>query len=545
MRTQPLLSSLRPAALSALLALCGPARAQTSADAAAPQPAVAGAQVGVAGGLLLSADLRDEYLHGHKLLVALSVRNPTGSTVSFPNLEERPHLVRFDLVAPNGRESTRRTAVPEEDADTLWSIGPRGQRRVVLELPSGGALAQGSYQLGLRVGLGEELAQLGPLPMRVAAARPSSGHLADDGGGFRHQGWASIWLHQAQQGQDLYLHTMGSGQPRQRGLNWHLARLSAAVDPVLSASRPMEGGSRFIYWRDGSSLQYARLQERNLRAAPRTVELPYPSWDLLARGVTTPEGELHAPVWIDAPDGKGGEVRVVSIGQRGRPVFRSVVRLEQRPLAAGAADGAGQLRLLLLHDDKLDHYTLEPSSDLPAQGRRLLPRGRAAGAVDAVEGDQGAVAAGFAGFAKRLELLTNDLQQALRLPPIAGVRFGTLPERGGEPGGKAIFVWLQDEQGGKISGLWLSLEGRMIATVRGATLPPGHRLQQVLPAGYEAAYVLSLDRAGRGWVQRVGWSQPLSIGPVGPQDCLRLDLEGRLALLSLREGRGVEGRLLR
>ncbi len=519
-------------------------------------------------GLTISADLRSSYLQGHKLLVRVTVRNLLQKAASFPNLEERPHLVHFELESDSGKTQSRYSTPPQQDSDELWMLPPNAQRHVVLELPSSAALGAGGYRLGLTIQQDDQLIKLGPIDVQLELANPVGADVLQEGGGFQSLGWMTPWVHQGEAGSDLYLYTNTAEVPAVRGLNWHLLHHDAALDPWLSASRPSEGSTRYLYWRDGGKqLGFARLQEQELRRAPRHVGLPYPEWDLLARGGTDTGGGLHIPIWIPAPSGSNGEVRVVSIDPRGKPFLRKVVALPMRPSAASWVDAAGQLRLLLLHEGKLDLYTLGTAAGLtlPAAGERLLPQvitaeGQAALAQDLpppeledgaepaedtppVESPEGA---GEGIFSGALDRLVEESLAAWQPPELVGATFAPLPDQVEQRGGMAVFAWATDAQGeqARLTGFWLSMDGRVIATVPGVPWPSGHRLAQVLPDGYEPLLLLTLDRKGHGWLHSAAWKEALQLGPVGPEDRLRLDAQGNPHLVQLRHGTGVAPRPL-
>jgi hypothetical protein len=531
--------------LVALLGLAAPGlsaqEAPASDPAAAAEPLVASATT--SGGLELSADLRSSYLSGQDLLITLRVDNREDEPLEFPRLDERPHLVSFVLRSSAGRKETRSTPAPDEDEDLRWVLPPRGTRQVSLQLPSGATLRPGPYQLSLRVQAEDETLTLGPVEVTLDPPAPSAADLGAGGEGVALLGWQSPWVHAGKAGHQLYLHTMDNRAPGARGYHWYLTELDQAVQPWLSSSRATESASRYLYWIDGRSLVFARLEGHSLRHQPRLVTLPYPRWELLGRGGSDPSGGLHVPVWIPAPSGEAGEVRVVSVDPRGQPRFRKVVGMDTVPSSASWIDGAGQLRLLLLHEGKLDLYTVGTGEDAtaPVTGRRLIPRPLREGEVQIAaperrggSGTGALVSDHIAGFVMRH-------LSPLDPPPVLGVRFGVLPERGDHAGGTAVFAWLGDHQreGARVVGVWMALDGRVVASVPGMMLPDGHELVQVLPRGHDAMVLVTRDGRGEAWAHCADWDGAQPLGERGPHDALRFDPEGRLWSHRVVAGRGL------
>lgn len=482
----------------------GPQGLVSSALAAAASPQV---EVTDSRGLVIGADLRSEYLKGQKLIVHVVVRNPTAETLNFPDLSKRPWLLEFALIEPDGRVQLRQSTAPERDGGQQWSIGPRGQKRVMLEMPSGEALKKDSFDLELRLKNGEEKLKIGPTRVKLVVPAPFAAApeelLIDE------SRWMIPWVHRRGSGAELYLTESPLHGGRGSLFSYHLASFARPIHPYLSSSRPADASARWILWQeDARRLSYARLDGVSLRAAPESIGLPYPSWSLLGRAVTDAKGLLHVPLWIPAPDGIGGEVRVASLGERGAPTLRKVASFDQLPVASAVADASGTLRLLLLSDGDLDLYTVEAgaSDELPARGHRVVtrPPPRA------------------------------DADDSSPPFPLAGATFGILPQREQEPGGMSIFVWTESQGDTRsILGGWLAFDGRAIAAVDGVVVPRTWAIRQVIPVGYQALAVVARDPKGQGWLFRSGVVEPLSLGALSDLDTVRINRAGQAYLLEL------------
>lgn len=472
----------------------------------------------------IRTDLRSDYLAGYPLNVGFEVHNPGVSPLVFPDLQARPHLVRFELKDSAGRTETRYTTPPTTDPASTWTIAPRTARHVLLEIPSGAALSADHYDLTIHVQVDGRTITL---PRQSIHRRPTAlagASLYDDGLPFRDEGWMLPWLQKTTTGVDLYLEHARTDDPTLRPDQWWLASLPAGVLPALSASQPQAAWNRHLTWTDAShSLWYTRLQAQDLRYAPRKVGLPWPSWHLLARGATDGEGWLHVPVWIDQPSGKGGEVRLVTLDERGQARFRQVVTLPSLTDAAIAVDTAGQIRLGLLYDGRIDLYTVRAATpaELPAGGRRIFRPAAPKAPTDPVA------------------------------PPFTGLALDYLAPGTDGPGGLALFAWsavvVAPPPAGdasvpavqRISGSWFSLEGREIKAVEGVEAPSDARVRKVLPGDGGPLVVLLETARGKGEIRCASWDGPVPVADLGASDTLFRTAAGQIYLLQPRETAGI------
>jgi hypothetical protein len=433
---------LAPLLLAPLL-LAGVAVAQ---PAAAPPPAAPAPAAAPAAAVTWAPQLRAEYLAGDSLRVPFLLSNPGTAAATAPDLDRRPWLIEFELDDGQGRVVKRRTTPPAEDPGGELRVGPRGQRQALLEVPLSSGVKPGGYELRVRLLGGPEPVELGRRSVRVAPPAPVAAHLPSSGG--ERGALQAVWLHRAAEGFDLYLHEVDGARPGDRGRSTHLAHLDRAVEPRLSAVRVGAASGRHVVWAHSPrGITYAQLQGGALRSAPRAVDLPWPAAEPVGQPLTDGEGDLHIPVWIPAPQGPGGELRVVVIGARGAPVFRKVSRMDARPGAVHATvDDAGAPLLLVRGAGYVDLYTLGG----PATARQLpVPGHRLQSAPDGA---------------------------------LLDARFGLRPGGDGNPGGLAVLVTRAQDDG--LHAAWIGLGGQLLrelpTTPRPAGLPP---LIDVLPAG--------------------------------------------------------------
>jgi hypothetical protein len=449
------------AALGLVLGL--PALAQEPPAAAATTVAAADAPTVVAG-------LRSDYLQGGKIVVPITLRNDTAEAMAVPDLRERPWLVTFEMQLPNGNKQTRRTAVPESDAGRTVLLRPGAERSVLLEVPSGAKLAAGEYLLGLTIDLGRDApGVVMPIPVRIGPARPVAGDVARAAAGP--SAVDAVWLHEAKEGFDLYLHQADPKDPSRTLGQWFLTHLDAKATPRLTAARGQDAMNRAVVWFEGDRTVHAlRLQGVQTRGAPDRITLPWPKAELVGQPAIDGSGRLHVPLWVPAPGGKRGELRVLTIGDRGRPAFRKLTALDRRPADLEVTvDAAGSVHLLVALEQAVDVYTVRATPpgepDLPVPGRRVATAG-----PDRV---------------------------------VVGGTFGDLPEAEGRKGGLAVLVATRGESG--LVSRWVGLRGGDLAELPALPWGPDDRLLALLPAGMDAP----------GVALRVGGGKPAFRSAVG------------------------------
>jgi hypothetical protein len=442
------------------------------------------------------ADLRAEYIQGEPILVRLTASNPAQQTQEFADLASRPHLVKFELVDPQGKKQVWYSTPPDQDDGRTWKLPVRGNRTVLLQIPQSQRLKAGTYTLTVKIdGHGD----LAPTTLRLAKAKPVAGEVVFEPRGATRAGHQTVWVHQAKEGFDLYLHHADGKNPNKLVADHHLAHMDKVVEPHLSLSTPQARWERYVYWqRDARTIEFFRLEGQGLIGPTRRIQTPYPKVELIGRASTDTAGMLNAPVWIPAPSGDRGELKVLSVGEREAPTYRNVVQLKAKPawLETGL-DTGGNLRMLVPGPNGLDLYTLLAGVQLPASGKALArPEGEGA------------------------ELLT----------PVAG-RFGVLDESDGRPGGLAILV-LFERVDGSLEGRWYALDGSELGRVAPVTPPPKAEIVDILPLSYDDYGVLLRSATGLAYAKP---SEPLA--PIaGVKEGTLLYRDGATWIRSLEAG---------
>ena len=432
---------MKPAHLLSLLLLA-------AAPATAQQPAAAAAAP------TLRSDLRAEYLAGEALLVRLEARNDTAQTVTMPDLSVRHDLVRFEMKFPSGQTQNRNSRV-DEPTPKQWSIPPRGAKEVLLELPAGSTLRPGEYQVAIHIKLAEgDERTLPPQTLRLAAAAPVSADLAASAQPSERTSDLIPWVHKGTDGYDLYLFRADNERPTVQQALDHLARLPAAITPTLTASRAGDPSGRLIVWQESDRrLRYAALEGHRLDGPPGTVDAPWPKIELAAQGATATSGTLYQPLWIPAPRGDAGELRMATVSRRGSAAYRRIGRYDKRPeLIQTFVDDAGSIYTLVSHGGDVDLFTVRGDTDAAEAAAENLPLGG------------------------------RRLQAAKTGVPITAARFAALGEVGAFAGGPAIFV-LERPAPGVLAPRWYSLGGKPLdITPPRIGLPDAARLIDVSAA---------------------------------------------------------------
>lgn len=422
-----------------------PAEASESAPSAADAPAE--------GDLRYEAVLRAEYLAGQPVLVPVRVWNAGSTVVEAPDIERRPWLVAFTFDQGKGELERRRTTPPASDAGRTVKLSPRSQRRTLLEVPASSALKPAEYRLQVTLDPDTLPKVLATDTIRLASPHPASADMVRSISAASRATDTTVWLHKAAEGFDLYLSPLTSNKGRIPA-QW-LAHLDTAVNPLLSEASGGEGGARHVVWAHGKrGFGWVALEGMGVALTSRLVELPWPEVELVGRPATDTTGNLHVPVWIPAPKGSGGEVRVVTVLDRGAVSYRRAATFQSRPVSiATTVDDAGAVQLLVGTSAAVDLYTVRQSgaahAELPVPGRRV---------ARAVEGSR-----------------------------YVDVRFGLRSSTSEQKGGLSILATSSSDAG--LQSTWLGLRGAVLASAAPMEVPDGATLADVLPGHKAPGYL--------------------------------------------------------
>ncbi len=462
-----------------LLAAAPPALAAGPAAPAAPAAPVATAQAGPPRetfdvpvmaqsptGLTLSANLRDEYLAGLPILVELRAGNVGTAPVTTPDLNQRPHLVHFLLTSPAGKKTERYSTPPAFDTGGDWTIAPRNERAVLLEVPSSAALEPGNWRLEVLVGDGATAVRLPEVKLLISPPRPVAGDLLWEPTIERNSGALVPWVHRAAKGWDVYLNQYAAAKPDSLLVHHRLFRSSTAIVPQMALTQANTARSRWLYWQGSAGeLRTIRLEGGRVTGTVRSLGIPWASAVPLARGISDETGGLTLPFWVPAPKGTGGAVRMLTMSERGQVSYQVVADFPARPpIAETAIDAAGRAVLVLGHERGLDVYRSDPKREarLPVEGARAWKAGD--------------------GWTT------------------AAVAFDALPAQDGRPGGLSVVAAQLlpgvDKVPAQYRTLYIDLAGKLLSTSAAQPWLGPSTLQALVPAGYGPFHYLSRDEKG-------------------------------------------------
>jgi hypothetical protein len=405
------------------------------------------------------------------MLVQIKAQNQGSDAITIPDLAARHDLVRFELNLPGGVTDNRRTLL-DTPSTQAWQIPPRGIREVLLELPASSTLRPGEYKLAIHVKLaGSDEQMLPPHSLRFAEPAPVTADLSVSALVSDRGSDLVPWVHKASDGYDLYLFRADSDAPQAPRQQDFLARLPGQVTPSLTAVRTTEASSRYVVWlHDQRAISYSELQGHQLRNGIRTITTPWPRIELAARGVTTPAGLLFQPLWIPAPSGDAGELRVLTTTRSGT-AYRRVGRFDARPeVIETVIDDSGAIHLFTIAAGNLDVYSVRADDDPERAAAENLPLG-----------------------GRRLLAATPG-------QTIHHVRFGLLSAGEGYPGGLAMLL-LMEQTPGQLTPQWMTLTGKPIRNGASVTLPEDTTLVDVSPM--QSGNVGLLVRTARGQLQYI------------------------------------------
>jgi hypothetical protein len=472
-----------------------------AAAPAAPDPAAKGADAPVVSparesfdtlvtatapsGLTLSANLRDEYLAGLPMLVELRAGNVGTTPVTTPDLGQRPHLVHFVLTSPAGKKTERYSTPPAFDTGGDWTIAPKAERAVLLEVPSSAALELGAWRLEILVGDGEKAVVMPAQKFVVSPARPVAGDPLWESSISRKSGSLIPWVHQAAGGWDVYLNQYAAGDADRLLVHHRLFRSSERIAPVLSRTQASTARSRWLYWAGhAGELRTVRLEGGRVTGSVRSLGIPWATALPLARGVSDGAGGLSLPLWVPAPKGESGSVRMMTMSQRGQVEYRMVADFASKPpIAETGVDAAGRAVLVLAHDKGLDVYRVDPTREarFPVGGARAWKAGEGWNTV--------------------------------------GVALDALPESEGRAGGLAV-VAAQLLPGVETAGtqyrtLYTDLAGKLISSSAASPWNGPALLATLLPDGYKPFRYTATDTHGITLFGQAG-AAPVAVGKLPP-----------------------------
>jgi len=395
-----------------------------------------------------SAKIHPLQFSGAPMVVDIEVQNSSKEPIKVPDLALRPDLVRFGLSYAGRRERRYNSpATGHEDAE--WTLQAGDIRELRLEIPGSSGIQAQAVTVTMQLHHTRPPTTLDPMKLKLTSPQPVAADMSGIAAAPGCRNPDVAWVHQADDAAYLVLqHQVG-----ERRYQLTLAELSEPAQPWLSHSRRDTLGERSIVWLTGSrKLHILRLRGQRARGDALAFDLPWPKVEVAGQPVTDKTGTLRIPVWVPAPAGDGGELRVATISGRNRPTTPRVVRLDGRPeQVLSTLNPDGSPIIIVVSEDAVDAYTQPDVPELPWP-RRTLWR-------------------------------TQEGATALR------VALGTYPPTSHDTGGTAILLATRWPTG--VGTQWMTMQG---TSLQGPALVPDlGELQQVVPRGEDWPALLFED----------------------------------------------------
>lgn len=303
--------------------------------------------------------MHDRAVHGQAVSVLIEVSNTGSEPLSYPDLTNRPWLVQFNTVAPDGTKRTLYSTPPDVDSERTWSIPAEGRRRALFEVPTSDTWPTGKASLSLTVA-GTALKK-----RRVQIVQLSA----------HHEDAYAEPVDQTQGTPVALLSVPVSGDTelwlRQGDRKEFLRTVPGTIKAELSVARIEQGIGRWITWTDSSGQLWAmRTQD-----APFPVRLPWPNIEKCGRAASDGSDRLVLPICVQSPRGEFGQLIAAIIDGPTSPSTRSVTRF--RPsIHLTNVNAGGHVDWILVRPSALDQVQL-PHTDEHTRPPAVMPKWRA------------------------------------------------------------------------------------------------------------------------------------------------------------------------
>ena len=385
----------------------------------------------------ISASMQPVQFKGSPLVVDFEIHNSSASALVMPDLSARPDLVRFELRQRRVRE--RRYNTPDEGtASATWQMPAGAQRELRLEVPGSAGLPVGPLTVDIEVRTSAPQT-LQTQRVEVVHPAPVSGDLSGLTAAPGTQHPDVIWVHAHNDSHILVLqHHRG-----ERRYQLALSDLSQTIQPWLSRSRRDALGERSVVWLTGANrLHVLRMRGQRTRGKPSSINLPWPAAQIISHPSTDRDGTLRVPMWIPAPSGDQGELRLATVSGKQPAQFPKILSLSARPeQVLNTVDATGRAVVYVMQADRVDTFTPPAQTGLPWTRRTLW------------QATSGRVASRIA--------------------------LGDFPATEGFPGGTALLLATNWSEGTATH--WRTLQGELLQGH--ALVPHQGRLQQLVPRG--------------------------------------------------------------
>ena len=257
--------------------------------------------------------MHDQWLTGRPLTLSIRYHNATDEPLAVPDLSNRPWLVKFDTIDPEGVRRTVHSTEPASDANRPLVLKSGETRISRFEIPTSQTWAPGVATIRVVIANNEALNR----PVRF---------LADDAIAHRHSarpvdhtvGPAPTVLSVQRNGvTDVFVE---HGDRLQ-----YMTRVSEPVKASATVVRSERRSSQWITWATADHPLWAlRNDPHSTEREARPVALPWPSARPCGTGATVASGALTIPVCIPSPTGPITKTVAAIVSPRGEASFRTI-----------------------------------------------------------------------------------------------------------------------------------------------------------------------------------------------------------------------------
>ena len=300
--------------------------------------------------------MHDQWLVGRPLALSIRYHNATNESVTVPDLSNRPWLVQFDTVDPDGVRRTVHSTAPASDTNRSILLESGETRISRFEIPTSQTWAAGVATIRVTVA-------------NTEALQRTVRFLADDAVAHRHSarpmdhtsGPAPTVLSVQRNGvTDVF---MEYGNRLQ-----YMTRVSEPVQANATVVRSERRRNQWIPWSTKDSALWALQNDPHAtEREPRPIPLPWPSARPCGTGATVASGELTLPVCIPSPTGPVTKTVAAIVSPRGETTFRTIGSFAPVQILTNV-DAAGGAEFVILRSTGVDWAWLgQPTmTDRPA-----------------------------------------------------------------------------------------------------------------------------------------------------------------------------------
>jgi len=284
---------------------------------------------------------------GQTIQVKIVVVNPDPDPMKFPDVGNRPWLVRFDTVDPQGSRHQLYSTPPEEDPDGQWSIAPGERREVLFDIPTSDSWGVG--RATVKIIVNDSL--IGTQAFEIIEIQP------------HHTDSHTKPVDQTQ-GPVAALYATGDGATTEvwlgrSGRKDFLLSVPGRVNPELSMARADRHIGRWITWLDANGhLWGLQTHLRDIQTEPFSINFPWPKAIPCGRSATDANARLVIPICIDSPDGKPTQLAAAIVAGKKTPLIRSIARFQPSTVLTNV-DAGGNVDFILIRPNAVDIATIE------------------------------------------------------------------------------------------------------------------------------------------------------------------------------------------